>query len=101
MLNVVLNGVVPFVVLLRQDAKRHRPTLALAAGGVLLGRWLDLYVLIFPAVVGDAPTFGIWELGVTLGGIGALGLVLARELRAAPAVPVSDPDLLESLQYGH
>jgi hypothetical protein len=101
MLNIVLNGVVPFVVLLRQDAKRHRTTLALAAGGVLLGRWLDLYVLIFPAVVGDAPTFGIWEIGITLGGVGALGLVLARELRAAPAVPVSDPDLLESLQYGH
>jgi hypothetical protein len=101
MLNIVLNGVVPFVVLLRQDAKRHRTTLAAVAGCVLVGRWIDLYVLIFPAVVGEAPTFGVWELGLTLGGIGALGLVLVRELRAAPAVPVSDPELFESLQYGH
>lgn len=101
MLNIVLNGVVPFVILLRQDAKRHRTTLAVAAGCVLLGRWLDLYVLIFPAIIGDAPAIGIWELGLTLGGVGALGLVLARELRAAPAVPVADPELFESLQYGH
>jgi hypothetical protein len=101
MLNIVLNGVVPFALLLRRDAKRHRTTIALAAAFVLAGRWLDLYVMIFPAVVGESPTFGLWELGLTVGGIGAFGLVLARAFGTAPAVPVADPDLVESLQYEH
>lgn len=101
MLNIVLNGVIPFFMLLRRDAKRHRTTMAVAAGVVLLGRWVDVYLMIFPAVVGGAPTFGVWELGLTLGGIGGFGLVLARALGTAPAAPVADPDLFDSLQYEH
>ena len=66
---------------------------------VLVGRWLDVYLMIFPGIVGGTPTFGLWELGLTLGGVGAFGLVLAAGLKGAPAVPLADPDLVESLQY--
>ena len=71
--NVVLNWLVPFVVLLRRDAKRRRQTLGLVAAIVLVGRWLDVYLMIFPAVVGETPRIGVWELGLTAGGIGAFG----------------------------
>jgi len=91
--NVVLNWLVPFVVLLRRDAKRRRQTLGLVAAIVLVGRWLDVYLLIFPAVVGDAPRIGLWELGLTAGGLGAFGLALVWALRGASAVPLADPDL--------
>jgi len=36
---------------------------------------------------------------LTLGGIGAFALVLAAILKGAPAVPVADPELVESLEY--
>jgi hypothetical protein len=36
---------------------------------------------------------------MTLGGIGGFGLVLVGVLRQAPAVPVADPELAESLEY--
>jgi hypothetical protein len=98
-LNLFLNWVIPFLVLLRRDTKRQRQTMALVAVVVLLGRWLDIYLMIFPGVVGPSPTFGLWEIGMTLGGIGGLGLVLAGVLRQAPAVPVADPELAESLEY--
>jgi hypothetical protein len=97
--NVVLNWLVPFVVLLRRDTKRQRSTLGRVAAIVLLGRWLDVYLMIFPSVVGAAPRIGLWELGLTAGGIGCFGLVLARTLKGAPAVPLADPQLVESLQY--
>jgi hypothetical protein len=64
-----------------------------------VGRAVDVYVMIFPAIVGASPTFGIWELALALGGIGAFGLMLAGILKAAPAVPVADPELVESLHY--
>ncbi len=98
-INIVLNWVIPFLALLRRDAKRQRQTMALVAAVVLLGRWLDVYLMVFPGVVGESPTFGLWEIGVTLGGIGGFGLVLTAILRRAPAVPVADPQLVESLQY--
>ena len=66
---------------------------------MLLGRWLDVYLMIFPGVVGESPTLGLWEIGLTLGGIGGFGLVLAAILKGAPAVPVADPELVESLEY--
>ena len=98
--NVVLNWIVPFAVLLRRDAKRDRRTLAWVAGTVLIGRWLDLYLMIFPTVVGETPRVGVWEIGVTVGATGAFGLVLAWVLGRAPAVPLADPQLKESLDYG-
>jgi hypothetical protein len=97
--NVALNWLVPFAVLLRRDMKRDRTTLGRVAVVVLLGRWLDVYLMIFPAVVGGTPRIGLWEIGLTAGGIGCFGLVLARILRGAPAVPLADPQLAESLQY--
>jgi hypothetical protein len=98
-LNIVLNWVIPFVVLLRRGTKRQRQLIGLVAAIVLLGRWIDVYLMIFPGVAGDSPTFGLWEIGLTLGGIGSFGLVLAGVLKGAPAVPVGDPDLVESLEY--
>ena len=97
--NVILNWLVPFAMLLRRDLKRRRATLGLVAAIVLVGRWLDVYLMIFPSVAGDVPSIGLWEIGLTAGGIGCFGLVLAWILRGAPAVPVADPQLVDSLQY--
>jgi len=97
--NVVFNWLVPFVVLLRRDAKRSRRTLGLVAAVVLAGRWIDLYLMIFPSIVGETPSIGLWEIGFTAGGMGCFGLVLAWILRLAPAVPIADPELAESLEY--
>jgi hypothetical protein len=97
--NVVFNWLVPFTMLMRRDAKRSRNTLGLVAAAVLVGRWLDLYLMIFPSVVGETPRIGLWEIGLTAGGIGVFGLVLVWILRRAPAVPIADPQLNESLQY--
>ena len=87
--NAVLNWLVPFAVLLRRDAKRMRRSLGLVAAVVLVGRWLDVYLMIFPSVVGEVPRIGLWEIGLTAAGVGGLGLVLARILRGAPAVSVA------------
>jgi hypothetical protein len=99
LLNTVLNWVIPFFILLRRDTKRQRQTIAIVAVIVLIGRWLDIYLMVFPAIVGESPTFGLWELGLTLGGVGAFSLLIASVLKGAPAVPVADPELVESLEY--
>jgi hypothetical protein len=99
--NVVLNWVGPFAILLRRDTKRQRKTLQWVAIMVLFGRWVDVYLMVFPAIVGELPRIGLWELGLAAAGIGGFGLVLARVLGGAPAVPVADPQLPDSLQYEH
>jgi hypothetical protein len=97
--NVVLNWMVPFAVLIRRDTKRSRRVLATVAAVVLIGRWLDLYLMILPPVLGDTPGLGIWEAGLLAGGVGFFGLGVGRAARTGPAVPIDDPDLSASLQY--
>jgi Ni/Fe-hydrogenase subunit HybB-like protein len=98
-LNVVLNWGVPFAVLIRRDTKRDRRVLATVAVVVLVGRWIDLYLMILPPIIGERALPGLLEIGVLAGGAGLFGLALARALRASPIVPIGDPDLRASLQY--
>jgi hypothetical protein len=89
----VINWTVPFLGLLSAAAKPRRRRLATVAAIVLAGRWLDLYVLIMPALSPAGPRFGLLEIAIAAG-YGGLGLLLfLRNLRAAPLVPLADPVL--------
>ena len=61
LVNVLLNWVVPFIVLLPQSAKRNRVILFRVAAIVLVGHWLDLYLSIFPSGL-RAPAIGPSEI---------------------------------------
>jgi hypothetical protein len=99
LLNMLLNWVVPFVVLLPRRTKRDPFVLSKVAAVVVVGRWLDLYLMIVPPSAGEVPPFGIWEIGPALGAAGLFVLVFRREFSKAQAVPVRDPFLEESLHY--
>ncbi|MCH8266326.1 MAG: hypothetical protein IH846_02295, partial [Acidobacteria bacterium] len=99
LLNIFLNWVIPFLVLLPRSAKRNPAVLGKVAIVMLAGRWWDVYLMIFPPLVGSAPVFGIWEVGAILGAVGLFLIVFLRAVRQAPLVPVNDPYLSESLQY--
>lgn len=98
-LNVILNWVVPFVALLPKRTKRTGSLLAKVAAVVLLGRWLDLYLMVQPATGGQNPQFGLWEAAAMAGTFALFLLVFVRAVRSAPPVPLGDLRLTESLQY--
>jgi len=98
-LNMILNWVVPFVALLPKRTKRTGNLLAKVAAVVLLGRWLDLYLMVQPAPGGPNPQFGLWEAAAMAGTFALFLLVFVRAVRSAPPVPLGDLRLTESLQY--
>lgn len=96
-LNLVLNWGVPFLVLLPRAAKQRAGVLAGVALVLLAGRWLDLYLGIFPPS-GEAPLAGAaWEIGLLVGAVGLFALVFLAALSRAALIPVGDPFLPESL----
>lgn len=97
--NLVLNWAIPFLVLMRRRAKLNRRVLVTVASIVLVGRWLDLYLMILPHITGDTPRIGLSAIGLAAGGFGLCALALTSALRAAPVVPVGDPHLSQSLHY--
>lgn len=76
-LNIVLNWGIPFVALLVQRIKFDMGVMGKIAAVVLVGRWLDLYLMIFPA--GDhTPVPGLLELGAAAVGAGFFLLLFFR-----------------------
>jgi hypothetical protein len=98
-LNMLLNWVIPFLVLLPTRTKRSGSLLAKAAVVVLIGRWLDLYLMIEPAAGATNPQFGLWDIAALLGTFSIFILVFAKAFNHAPPVPLGDPRLAESLHY--
>jgi hypothetical protein len=70
-LNLVLNFALPFHLMLNRRGKDSERLMLWAAGIVLAGHWLDLYLLVFPPLThGAPPRLGLPELGgilLTLG----------------------------------
>lgn len=99
LLNLALNWALPFLVLLPRRNKQSAGVLVKVAIVLLLGRWLDLYLMISPPFLGAQPRFGLVEAGMMAGAVGVFALVFFARFRSAAAVPVNDPYLLESLHY--
>lgn len=96
-LNVLLNWLVPFLLLLSRGGRGSDRCVLAAALSILVGRWLDLFIVAAPPLLRGAPRIGPLEL-LTLVGACALFLWLAlRTLARHNLVPIRDPYLVESL----
>jgi NNP family nitrate/nitrite transporter-like MFS transporter len=94
--NLFLNWLIPFALLISRRAKRSEGLLLWAAGIVLAGHWVDLYLAIFPALgLSWMPSPVDPALAA---GFGALFLLTATTvLSRVSLMPVHDPYLTESL----
>lgn len=90
--NLAVNWIIPFGALLSVRAKRSPRRLGAVCVLLLVGHWLDLYLMVMPSKW-DAPQFGPIELLVAVGCGALLYLVVARNLSRAPLVPTNDPVL--------
>lgn len=98
-INLFLNFVFPFLVLMTRDAKRTNIFLKIAAWGIIVGHYFDFYTNIMPGTVGEHGGFGPIEFGMIL--IFASGFVwsLYSQLTKANLVPKNHPMLEEALHH--
>jgi len=125
--NLIINFLLPFLVLMRNDTKRKMGIMAFVCIVVFLGHWLDFFQMIKPgalhtatealgamsshgaegtAVHHAAPGFrmgftipGLLELGTLLGFLGLFFYVSLSNLTKVSLVPVNDPFLHESIHH--
>lgn len=97
-LNFAINFVVPFFVLLPRASKRSPALLMRVCILLLVGRWLDLYMMIAPNVYPGGASIGLLEIAVSLGFAGLFIHVVAKKFAANQEVAHS-PILVESLNY--
>lgn len=97
--SIVLNWVIPFFVLLPRPAKRSAGVMMKVAVVILIGRWVDLCVMVFPPTIGESPVIGPIEVAAVGAAVAAGLLLVDRAFRNAGPVPRSDTYLAESLSY--
>ncbi len=98
-LNICLNWLIPFTILLFRKSKRSEKPLLIASSVVLIGHWTDLYIMIFPALLeNNIPVFGLLEVGIAIGIVGITSWVILRSLSKWNIVPKGDAYLNESLE---
>ncbi|NOZ46737.1 MAG: quinol:cytochrome C oxidoreductase [Chlorobi bacterium] len=97
--NVIINLVLPFFVLMSRGSKMKTSILATIAAIILIGHWIDLYLVIMPGSVGNSASVGFLEIGLSIGYAGLFLYVIFNSLTKASLVPVNHPFLEESLHY--
>jgi hypothetical protein len=97
--NLFLNFALPFLLLMMRDSKRHIGMLKVVCPIIIVGHWLDYYLMVTPGVMKGEGGLGLLEIGMGVIFLAAFLLVTLTSLTKFPLVAKNDPMLKESL--GH
>lgn len=78
MIDLVLNWAIPFIILLPRFAKQTPAIVAAAAVSILVGRWMDLLLMIGPSQGTSLSSPSLVDGGLAIGAIGLVGLAIYR-----------------------
>jgi sugar phosphate permease len=97
-LELIINWVVPFALLLSNYLVSHKNTLLAICVIIIFGQWVDLYQQVIVGTYGKLQ-IGFIEIGTFAGFMGLFAFFTARALAAAPLVAKHHPYLEESLHH--
>lgn len=96
---VAMNFLFPLLVLMNSEYKRVNWFVVMTGIVVLVGHYLDFYLMIIPATVGDQWAIGLPEIGAILFFGGAFIFWVFRALTKAPLEASGNPYIEESRQF--
>ncbi len=68
--SMIINFLVPTIFLMSRDAKRNKTILIIVCSVVLIGHWINSYLLFAPGTLKGEGNLGVTEIGVALGFLG-------------------------------
>lgn len=98
--NLIMNFFFPFLVLITRDAKRLNVFLKIACIVILLGHWVDFYLMVTPGTLGESGAFGLTEIGLYLLFGSTFLFVVLKALSSYALVPKNHP-MLEEAKHHH
>lgn len=99
-LNIVLNFCAPLFMLMSRDAKRYYSRMTVVCIILIVGHWLDYYLMIMPGTVAEHRAFGVQEICIFLGFAGLFSFLMLSALSKFKSLaPVKHPFMEESLHH--
>lgn len=96
---VIMNFIFPILLLMNSDYKRVNLFVIMAGIIVLLGHYLDIFVMVMPATVGESWFIGIPEISAMLLFGGLFVFVVFNALTKAPLLQKGNPFIKESKHF--
>ncbi|GAL00063.1 putative uncharacterized protein TTHA1760 [Nonlabens ulvanivorans] len=96
---VAINFLFPLLILMNSDFKRVNWFVVTAGIFILLGHYLDIYVMVMPATVGESWFIGMPEIGSFMLFAGIFLLVIFNTISKAPLLAKGDPFIGESKHF--
>lgn len=97
--NFFINFFFPFLVLMAKEGKRTLIILKVVAFAILMGHYLDFYLMIMPGTVGEHGGFGFLEIGTVLIFASIFIYTIASNLAKAPLIAKNHPFIKESMHF--
>jgi len=97
--NLVMNFVLPFLLFMTRDSKRHLSTLKVICPIVIIGHWFDFYLMVTPGVMKHEGAFGFVEIGLFCVFAAAFLFVTLNALARYPLVALKHPMMGEALNH--
>lgn len=94
-----INFVFPMLILMSRDAKRHAGALAFIGIVIIIGHWLDVWIMVMGGSMGPLGKIGFIEVGMAVLFLGIFVRVVLTKLSVLPLVSVNDPYLEESIHH--
>jgi hypothetical protein len=98
-LNLILNFLIPFLVLMTRNNKRNPKILTFVAIVILIGHWNDLYLMLMPGTIDKQAGIGFLEVGMALAFAGLFIYWVLTALSKKGLVPVKHPYIDESAHH--
>ena len=96
---LAMNFLFPLLLLMNSDYKRVNWFVVLTGIVILVGHYIDIFVMVMPGTVGKSWFIGIPEIGSVLFFLGLFILVVFTALTKAPLVLKNNPFMKESKNY--
>ncbi len=95
----IINFAFPMLILMSRDAKRNYGILTFVGVVIMIGHWLDVYLMVSVGSMGAKAQIGFLEVGMVLLILGFFIRTLLVNLTKAPLTPVNHPFLDESIHH--
>lgn len=96
-LNLALNFLAPLLLFMKAGAKRNYTVVTFMAILIIVGHWVDFYLMVMPGPLGEHAHISWFEIGIALGFVGLIIWLTGKALEKAPLVPMHHPFLKESI----
>ena len=94
-----INFAFPMLLLMSREAKRHSGILTFVGVIILIGHWLDTYIMVTAGSMGATAEIGFMEIGMAIAFAGLFMRIILVNLTKAPLSPVNHPFLDESIHH--